>query len=152
MATESPLIHDGSQTISGFDARNSAQSSTVRMGPSGSGQFLAVRLSTTADRTTLLSTVTGAQIYGILQNKPSTGIAADIGIFGITKAVGGSTFGSGVDLMADTSGCLIPYTTTTTNQDRVGRSHETVSAVGQVFTAALYGFGQGGGAIVATTA
>src|SRR5437899_9115853 len=47
-ATESPLIHDGSQMVlaSTLDARNSTQTGTTLNGPNGSGQFLVVVLST----------------------------------------------------------------------------------------------------------
>ena len=48
MATESPLIHDGGQCILGFDARNSTYSGSTLAGPSGSGQYLAVLMSTVA--------------------------------------------------------------------------------------------------------
>ena len=53
MATESPMIHDGSQnTLStANDFRNSTYTGSTLAGPSGSGQFLAVVQSTTADRT-----------------------------------------------------------------------------------------------------
>mgnify|MGYP001499069346 CR=1 FL=1 len=99
MATESPLIHDGAQTILGFGALNNSTwlGSTAMAGPSGSGQFLAVRLSTTAARTVLLASTatTGVPMYGVLQNKGSTGLVADVGIFGITKAVAGATIGIG---------------------------------------------------------
>src|SRR5512143_3332242 len=93
MANESPLIHDGAQCVLGFDARNSTFTGTTLAGVNGSGQYLAVRLSTLADRTVLLaSTVaTMTPAYGILQNKGSTGQVADVGVFGVSKAICGAT-------------------------------------------------------------
>lgn len=138
MATESPLIRDGSQTVSGFDARNSSITGTTRLGPNGSGQFLAVQLST-VERTVSLTTASGANAYGILQNKPSTGIAADVGIFGISKAVAGSTaITPGLDLIADSSGALAPVAASTTSM-KIARALEAATAVGQIFTVYLYG-------------
>lgn len=143
MATESPLIHDGSQTVSGFDARNSTLSGTTRSGPNGSGQFLAVQLSTTTSRTVNLTTVAGMKIYGILQNKPSTGIAADVGIFGVSKAVAGGTINPGqeVAVSSTAAGSLIAYSSAAGIYP-VGRAIES-AVVGQIFSVALYGFGGG---------
>jgi hypothetical protein len=159
MATESPLLHDGSQCVSNFDARNSSVTGTTLAGPSGSGQFLAVLLATTADRTIVQTSSgsTGQLIYGILQNKPSTGIAADVGIFGITKAVAASTtITAGSEVMTSGSsmtGRLTLYSTTVgPGTARLGRALESATTAGQVFTMALYGFGMGGGTIAATTA
>lgn len=92
MATESPLIHDGSQTVAAANYSNTA----ALAGNAGSAQFFAVALSQSAARTSVLASAAGQQIYGILQNKPVAGEAADVGIFGVTKAqvgTGGSTCG-----------------------------------------------------------
>lgn len=157
MATESPLIHDGSQTVAGFDGRNSSITGTTLAGPNGSAQFLAVTLSTSSSRTVAITSSgasTGAIIYGILQNKPSTGIAADVGIFGVSKVVAGSTaIGSGMDLMvsATAGGVLIPYSSSVgAGVARVARSLETATTIGQVFTAFVYGIGIG--TVAASTA
>lgn len=142
MATESPLLHDGAQNVSGFDARNSTNTGSTQRGPNGSAQFLAVRQSTSVDRTVMPCTAAGIAIYGILQNKPSTGIAADVGIFGVTKAVGGSSaIAPGMALMVSSSGDMIPFTT---GNVPIGTAIEACAAVGQVFSMALYGFGMGG--------
>jgi hypothetical protein len=146
MANESPLLHDGAQCVLGFDARNSTATGSTLAGPSGSGQFLAVRLSTTADRTVLLaSTATaGVPVYGILQNKGSTGQVADVAIFGITKAVCGLTSnltgGVQVECSSTAAGTLIAYSSAA-NVFPIGFALETPSAIGAVFTVALYGFG-----------
>lgn len=140
MANESPLVHWG-WGKSGFDARNSTYSGTTRGGLNGSGQFLAVQCSTTADLTVNVCTVAGMKITGILQNKPSTGIAADVGIFGVSKAVAGSSaIAAGQELMVSstTPGALIPYATAS-GQFPVARSLEAAGTVGQLFSALIYG-------------
>lgn len=147
MATEAPQLVDGGQVVASTDFRNSAQSGTTRLGPSGSAQFLAVQLSTTVDRTVSLTTANGAKAYGVLQNKPATGDAAAVCIFGVGKAVAGSSsIVPGQDLMADSSGALQPYSSAA-GVSRIGRSLEAATAVGQVFTAVIYGAGMGGGSI-----
>lgn len=139
MATESPLMHDGAQTVSGFDARNGTITGTTRIGPNGSAQFLAVKLSSTTDRTVSLCTTSTERPYGILQNKPSTGIAADVGIDGVSKAVAGTTtITNGLPLMVGSSGVLIPFTTSSQGFC-IGQAIEAPTAVGQVFTARIYG-------------
>lgn len=149
MANESPLLHDGAQCVLGFDARNSTFSGTTLSGPSGSGQYLAVRLSTTADRTVLLASTVGAGgiFYGILQNKGSTGQVADVGVFGISKAVCGATSnltgGVKVSVTNSSAGTLIAYSSAA-NVYPVGVALETPSAAGAIFTVALYGFGASG--------
>ena len=106
MATEAILIRDGANTIAAANYGNGAGLS----GPAGSGQFLAVALSTTADRTSVLASTLGQQIYGILQNKPGLGQVCDVGLFGITKAVAGGTIARGAQLMVNASGQLIAWT------------------------------------------
>lgn len=147
MATESPLLHDGSQNVAGVDMRNSTYSGTTHAGQGGSPQFQAVRLSTVDARTVLLCTAAGQAIYGILQNKPAVGEAVDVGIFGLSKAVAGTTtITAGGELQVDSSGCLVPYSSAA-GIAAVGRAVSVPTAVGEVFTMALYGFGQGRGGI-----
>lgn len=147
MATESPLLHDGSQTIAGFDARNSSITGTTRAGPNGSGQFCAVVLSTTVDRTVNLPSTASAQFkpYGILQNKPSTGIAADVAIFGVSKAIAGTTTiaaGQDLQLSSTSAGTLVPFSSAA-GATPCARSLEAATATGSLITVALYGFGVG---------
>jgi len=109
MTTESPLIHDGSQMVAGADwsaAFNDAN------GPGKSAQFLCVKASTATARTLILATAGGEAIYGILQNKPALGFAADIGILGISKARLGAVVVTGKALMTDSSARLIQATGT----------------------------------------
>jgi hypothetical protein len=150
-ATESPLLHDGSQnTLSTASPsfRNSTNTGVVLSGPQGSGQFLAVVQSTGAARTLQLpSTVTQSyNCYGICQNKPAIGEAVDVGIFGISKMVAGSTTilaGTELGMSATAAGVVIPWVAG--GGKRLGVSLENVGTIGQVFTGSIYGFGQGGG-------
>ena len=137
MSFEANLSHLG-VLVAGIDGRDSTFTGTTHLGPNGSLQFMAVRMSTVTDLTVLGCTVAGQAILGVLQNKPSTLEAADVGFMGVTKAVAGTTFGPGVDLMVDSSGAFTPYTTAA-GQFRVGKSLETVSSVGQIFAMYLYG-------------
>lgn len=143
MATESPLIHDGAQCVLGFDARNSTFSGTTNSGPSGSAQFCLVSLSTVTARMVLLPASSGARVYGVLQNKGSSSQVADVGIFGISKVVcAGSSVGIGQIVMASSgNGGACPYSSASSIYP-VGIALEGAT-VGQVFTCALYGFGQG---------
>jgi len=143
MAVEAILQRVGF-CVAGADFRDSTLTGTTHAGPNGSAQFMAVQLSTVTDLTVNLTTANGARVFGILQNKPSTGIAADVAVFGVSKCVAGSTFGPGVDLMSDSSGCLIPLVASTAVL-KFGRSLETVSAVGQVFSAVIFGAAVPGG-------
>lgn len=147
MANESPLIHDGAQTILGFDARNSTNSGSTLFGPNGSGQFLPVQLSTLTARMVIQAS-SGGRIYGVLQNKGSSSQVADVGIFGITKAVCVSSIALGQTVMVSTAGAagssapgFAPYSSAA-NTFPVGQALESATA-GQVFTLALYGFGTG---------
>ena len=143
MATEGILIHDGTQTIAAANYGNGANLAGTNTagttgGATGSGQFLCVAISAAVARTSVLTTTLGQQIYGILQNKPGAGQAADVGIFGITKAVvgtGGSTFG--VPQMAMTTGAVKDWVTGS-GQVQIGVALET-GVAGQVITMFLYG-------------
>ena len=150
-ATEGPLIHDGSQTTLSTtqNAQNSSITGTTLAGPSGSGQFLVVTLSTTnvARTVTIASTLAGANsvnAYGVLQNKPGPGLAADVGIFGVSKVVGGTTTilaGSPLAMSSTVSGLVSLWSAGLGT--RVGQALEPVTAVGQVISAAIYAFGVG---------
>jgi len=146
MAFEASLQHYGA-ALAGADYRNSTLSGTTHTGPSGSPQYQAVRLSTVADNTVLLTTVSGQIAFGILQNKPNTGEAADVGIFGVSKAVAGATsVAAGVRLMVDSSGCLIAYASAA-DKAAIGIALTTPAAAGEIFSAAIYGFGGNVGSI-----
>jgi hypothetical protein len=76
------------------------------------GQFLAVILSTVADLTVLLATSATAPIFGILRNKPVSGVAADVQINGVCKAIYGGTVVRAGLLMINGSGQFIAATST----------------------------------------
>lgn len=129
MTTEGVQIHDGGNTVA---AANYYNPTSALSGPNGSGQFLAVQLSTSADRTSLLVSSGGVAIYGILQNTPAQGDAADVCLFGLTKAVGGAAITRGASLMVDSSGRLV--TATSTNVI-VGYAVESCSGANDIFLA-----------------
>lgn len=118
MATESPLIHDGGQTQAAADLSGS--------------QFYVVAIS--GARQVNLQTSAGGIAYGILQNKPTQGQAADVGILGVSKAAAGAAFSAGAVLAADATGRLI--TATSTNH-RIATAIEAATAAGQIITVAL---------------
>lgn len=131
MATETVLIHDGSQTTAAANYGNSQSLD----GNNGSGQFLAVYIS--ASRVVTLVASQGIRIYGILQNKPALGAAADVGVLGVTKAVAGGTISAGVPLMTDSAGRLIAWVSGS-DYYQVGYSIES-AVVSQVFTCYIFG-------------
>lgn len=91
MSTDSPMIRDGSNVTA--SANLSAK------------QFYAVALSGSG---TVDLASTGGKAYGILQNKPTSGQAADVCIFGVCKALAGSGgWTAGNSLKVDASGSLI---------------------------------------------
>jgi hypothetical protein len=129
MATEGPLIHDGSQCTAAANYYNPA---SALDGPNGSGQFLCVYIS--AARVVTVQTSSGGAVYGILQNTPASGQAADVGIMGVTKAVAGASFSAGANLMCDTAGRLITQTSTNII---VATAIEAATAANQVVTVAV---------------
>lgn len=144
MATETPLITDGAQTVAGADFRRSSITGSTLFGPNGSGQFLAVTLSTTVDRTVNISTASGQPCYGILQNAPALGDAAAVGVFGVSKVVAGSSsVAPGQDLMATSSGALIAYSSAA-GVAKIGCALEAFTSIGGVFSAFIYGRTGGG--------
>lgn len=146
MAVEGPRIDLG-YLLSTADLRNSTYSGSTRLGPNGSGQFLAVKVSTVGTLCAQLTTANGARAIGIVQNKPNAGEALDVTIFGVSKAVAGTTtITAGARLMADSSGALALYSSAADVQ-AIGVALEAPTAVGQIFSACIFGFGAGGGSI-----
>lgn len=146
MATESPLIHDGSQSVlsTGFDFRNSTLTGSTLAGPNGSGQFLLVTFSTGRTlqpfTSTMLNLSSVQTVYGVCQNKPRAGDAVDVGIFGVTKMVSGSTAITGGTLLqpsSTTSGVVVPFAGG--NGRAVAIAIENAGSVGQVFSAFIGG-------------
>ena len=118
MATESPLFHDGAQTLAAADLSTK--------------QFYAVKI--TAARAVNLASTGGEAIYGILQNNPTSGLAADVGFLGLSKAAVGAAVSAGDYLMTDTTGRLI---TATGVNKRVAQALEAGTVAGQLITVML---------------
>lgn len=139
-ATEGPLTHDGSQTTANSDMSGPATLNPGGTGPAiagqnSSGQFLAVKI--VGSRLVDVANSGGEQIYGILQNKPAAGQAADVGISGISKAVAGGVVTAGNNLMTDTAGRLVPAGGSGAAAYRVAQAIEGAAATGTIFTVAI---------------
>jgi hypothetical protein len=134
MATEGVLLHDGAQCVAAADYSNTAG----LLGQGGSAQFYAVYVS--AARTVAIATATTARIYGILQNKPKLGEAADVGVLGPSKMYANGTIAAGALLMSDSGGRIVTWASGAGNP-QLGIALEAAVA-GQVFTG--YVFGPGG--------
>lgn len=129
MATESSNLHDGSQTVAGANYSNGQSLA----GPGGSAQFLAAVLSQVADRTTLLGSVAGSQIYGVIQNKPTLGQAIDVVYMGVTKAVAAAAAVTrGKPQMITATGAFTDWVAGAANA-QVGYALESAVS-GQIFT------------------
>jgi hypothetical protein len=88
-------------------------------------QFTALKMGT--GRAVISAAAATAPIIGILQNKPTSGRAAEVAIGGISKALAGAAgWTSGDKLTATTGGALI--TTTTDKNYQAGIALETVAA------------------------
>jgi hypothetical protein len=95
MATEGVMIRDGSNLTAAADL--------------SAKQYYAVKLS--ASRAVNLASTGGEEIIGILQNAPASGDAADVCLFGLSKALigtGGVTAGNAVMTEAAT-GKIVAY-------------------------------------------
>lgn len=140
MATEGPLTRDGSQTtansdMSGPATLNPGGTGSAIAGQNSSGQYLAVKI--VGLRLVDIANSGGEQIYGIIQNKPASGQAADVGISGISKAVAGGVVTAGNALMTDTAGRLIPAGGSGATGYRVAQAIEGAAATGTIFTVAI---------------
>jgi hypothetical protein len=136
MATEGPLFHDGAQCTSSANYAGTSLGGSSFLGVGTSAQFLVVSIS--AARVVTICTGPTAVPYGILQNTPLATDAADVGIFGITKAVAGAAITAGTLLQAGTAGTLgqvVPWVTT---NFRLGVAIEAASGQGVVFTMFLF--------------
>lgn len=133
MATESPLISDGSQTVASVNMANGAGLS----GNGGSGQFYAVQI--TGTRTTGPCSALGQAVYGICQNKPSIGDANNVGVFGVSKMIAGGTINAGQKLMTSAAGLIMPWVAGSGYQ-QLGVALESAVA-GQIFSGFVFGPG-----------
>lgn len=132
MATESPLIHDGAQTTAFANYFNPV---SALAGPGGSGQFLGVSFQ--ASRVVQVCTTVGGLCYGVLQNTPPAGDAADVGTLGVSKVVAGASITFGAEIMCDASGRMITWVTGS-GYYKMGMALETVSAANTLLTAYIW--------------
>lgn len=143
MAVEGPGINLG-YCVASFDGRNSTYTGTTHFGPNGSAQFLAVKMSSTADLTVSLKASSTERGVGVLQNKPTTGIAADVRFIGVTKAIAGTTtITNGMAVIFGSSGVALPFSTASGGFAE-GQALEAPATAGQVFSVLLSGPPAGG--------
>jgi len=104
---------------------------------STTGQFLAVKLLSTAGTINLLATSTATEtVVGLLQNNPKSGDAAEVAYQGIAKGIAGtSTIAIGSLLASNSTSKLVK--TTTDNQKIIGMSLSKASAIGDVISVLL---------------
>lgn len=149
MSVQGPLIDDGWSVLStANDARRSSITGTTLLGPNGSAQFYGVVQSTVSFVVQLASSTSGISgstlglpYMGILQNAPGPGAAADVAIFGNTKAIAGLatiTPGNILQFSSTAGGVVVPYLGG--NGRAIGYAKEAASAVGQIFSMALAPF------------
>ncbi len=154
MALETPLLHLGWLTLSTLDDARSTVGSinsgalTALNGPNGSGQFYWVYMSSLKDLQvrlgSSLATITSTNtVVGILQNKPGPGEAADVGFFGVSKAICASTTSivAGSPLMPSSapvgqSGGL-SFWSSGSMGSAIGYALETPASTGALFTVML---------------
>ena len=134
MATEGVLLHDGTQCVAAANYSNTA----ALLGQGGSAQFYLVGL-TAAGRTVAIASVAGQACYGVLQNKPTLGAPADVGVIGPSKVLAGGTIAAGAKIMASAAGVAVAWVAGAGNQ-QVGVAIEA-AVNGQIFTAYIFGPG-----------
>lgn len=95
------------------------------------GQFYCVL--TTGAFTVNLQTSANGRVDGILQNKPKLGAAAELVVFGTSKAVAGAAIAAGAALGVDASGRVITWVSGTV----IGHSWEAAGAAGDIISVHL---------------
>jgi len=94
MATEGVRLREGGNLVAGADL--------------SAKQYYAVKLSATARQVVLVAASTDT-VLGVLENKPTSGQAADINFLGFGKASAGAAISAGAAVMANSSGQMIPW-------------------------------------------
>lgn len=74
------------------------------------------------------------QVYGVLQNKPTSDQVCELEVFGTTKMVAGAAVAAGAVVMSDAQGRAITGTSTNYGQ---GFALEAASAAGDIITVTL---------------
>ena len=152
MTVQDPQIRLGWMTLSTLDdARRSAITGSTINGPNGSGQFYWVYMSTLADFVFRLGSTVNAltpssltPVVGILQDTPGPGLAGSVCVFGVTKAIAGSTTiarGTALQVSSTLGGSLVPALTG--NGPPIGYALETPTALQQIFAVMLEQRGAG---------
>jgi len=102
---------------------------------SSTGQFRAVRMSTTAGQVVLVSAI-GQDGLGVLQNDPASGQAAEVARpGGITKAMAGAAVAAGDRITVDAVGRFIPLTTANATPSAFwGYAASAAGAAGELFS------------------
>ena len=142
MATEGTVLKT-SQVIAAANYGNGANLAGTNTagttgGATGSGQFLTVQV--TAARTVTVTPTgnAGQVVFGVLQNKPGTGQAAEVVYAGETKFIADSTgsITAGMYLQASSAvaGTVMAWATT---KYAIGIAYEAAAA-GQVFSGLLF--------------
>jgi hypothetical protein len=99
-------------------------------------QFYLVKL-VAGGKVDLCSAVTDVPI-GVLQNKPTAGVAAEVVIEGITKVVGSAALALGATIGTTTSGTAATYAAgTDTTKYNIGTVIEANSAANGIVTAVI---------------
>lgn len=81
-----------------------------------------------------LCSVEGEDVFGVIQNKPVSGEAAELATYGKTKAVAGAAILIDANLMVNASGKVI---TATTGDTIIGKALEAAAADGNIITIML---------------
>lgn len=103
-------------------------------------QFYMVKLS--ANNTVIPCAATTDKPYGILQNKPNTGEACEVCVFGLTKISGDANLAAGDSIGTSADGQAAAYTVTDTTKYIVGVVQEDNTAAGGLVSAMFYGPGR----------
>src|ERR1043166_4069125 len=92
-------------------------------------QFFCVKFTSTGFN---LCGTAGEPATGILQNKPGSGVVADVMTLGVTKAIASTAITKGAKLMTDSAGKVI--TAATTGSTVIGWALEAAAATDEVIT------------------
>jgi len=96
-------------------------------------QFHAVKI--TAAFAVNLTSVAGESTFGVLQNTPTSGQAAEVMHTGVTKVVAGAAISAGADVMAGADGRVI--TAATAGSKIIGRALEAAVNANEIVSVYL---------------
>jgi hypothetical protein len=116
MATEQPGFSVGT-LLAGADL-SALQYTLVKIGAGG---------------TVIACTALGETVFGVLQNKPTSGLVAEVMTLGVTKIKANAAFALGAMLMTATTGKAA--TAATAGSAKIGWAMEAAGADGDIVTA-----------------